>query len=102
MGRGEELRDFQRDTVVGCHLCQKSTREMSALLALPQAGCPLSTRPKVQDRMAVLVCNLKPAMTKGFVSPAVSLHQILRQSGNPGPARRSSARRQSYFSTIFR
>ncbi|XP_029951021.1 aminoacyl tRNA synthase complex-interacting multifunctional protein 1-like [Salarias fasciatus] len=37
MGRGEELSDFQRGTVVGCHLSKKSTREISALLALPQS-----------------------------------------------------------------
>ncbi|XP_041838989.1 aminoacyl tRNA synthase complex-interacting multifunctional protein 1-like isoform X2 [Melanotaenia boesemani] len=37
MGRGEELSDFQRGTVVGCHLCNKSVREISALLNLPRS-----------------------------------------------------------------
>ncbi|CAG5928603.1 unnamed protein product [Menidia menidia] len=37
MGRGEELSEFQRGTVVGCHLCQKSVREISALLNLPRS-----------------------------------------------------------------
>nr|XP_019956705.1 PREDICTED: aminoacyl tRNA synthase complex-interacting multifunctional protein 1-like [Paralichthys olivaceus] len=37
MGRSEELSDFQRGTVVGCHLCQKSVREISALLKLPRS-----------------------------------------------------------------
>nr|XP_046272014.1 uncharacterized protein LOC124073656 isoform X2 [Scatophagus argus] len=37
MGRGKELSDFQRGTVVGCHMCKKSTREISALLNLPQS-----------------------------------------------------------------
>ncbi|XP_044203105.1 aminoacyl tRNA synthase complex-interacting multifunctional protein 1-like [Thunnus albacares] len=37
MGRGEELSDFQRGTVVGCHLCKKSVREISALLNLPRS-----------------------------------------------------------------
>ncbi|KAM6940327.1 aminoacyl tRNA synthase complex-interacting multifunctional protein 1-like isoform 2-T2 [Xenentodon cancila] len=37
MGRGEELSDFQRGTVVGCHLCKKSVREISALLKLPRS-----------------------------------------------------------------
>ncbi|XP_061586631.1 aminoacyl tRNA synthase complex-interacting multifunctional protein 1-like [Cololabis saira] len=37
MGRGEELSDFQRGTVVGCHLCKKSVREISALLELPRS-----------------------------------------------------------------
>ncbi|XP_067354720.1 aminoacyl tRNA synthase complex-interacting multifunctional protein 1-like isoform X2 [Channa argus] len=37
MGRGEELSDFQRGTVVGCHLCNKSVREIAALLNLPRS-----------------------------------------------------------------
>uniref|UniRef100_A0A3B4Z9W2 Aminoacyl tRNA synthase complex-interacting multifunctional protein 1-like n=1 Tax=Stegastes partitus TaxID=144197 RepID=A0A3B4Z9W2_9TELE len=37
MGRSEELSDFQRGTVVGCHLCKKSVREISALLDLPRS-----------------------------------------------------------------
>lgn len=35
MGRGMELSDFQRGTVVGCYLCKKSNREIAALLNLP-------------------------------------------------------------------
>ncbi|XP_040003263.1 aminoacyl tRNA synthase complex-interacting multifunctional protein 1-like [Xiphias gladius] len=37
MGRSEELSDFQRGTVVGCHLCKKTVREISALLNLPRS-----------------------------------------------------------------
>ncbi len=37
MGRGEELSDFQRGTVVGCYMCKKSVREISALLNLPRS-----------------------------------------------------------------
>ncbi|XP_058495727.1 aminoacyl tRNA synthase complex-interacting multifunctional protein 1-like [Solea solea] len=37
MGRSEELSDFQRGTVVGCHLSKKSVREISALLDLPRS-----------------------------------------------------------------
>uniref|UniRef100_UPI0037E7D725 aminoacyl tRNA synthase complex-interacting multifunctional protein 1-like n=1 Tax=Semicossyphus pulcher TaxID=241346 RepID=UPI0037E7D725 len=37
MGRREELSDFQRGTIVGCHLCKKSVREISALLNLPRS-----------------------------------------------------------------
>ncbi|XP_069024189.1 aminoacyl tRNA synthase complex-interacting multifunctional protein 1-like [Embiotoca jacksoni] len=37
MGRSEELSDFQRGTVVGCHMCNKSVREISALLKLPRS-----------------------------------------------------------------
>ena len=34
----EELSDFQRDTVIGCHLSNKSVRQMSALLELPRSS----------------------------------------------------------------
>ncbi|XP_028309210.1 aminoacyl tRNA synthase complex-interacting multifunctional protein 1-like [Gouania willdenowi] len=37
MGRGKELSDFQRGTVVGCHLSKKSIRETSAMLKLPRS-----------------------------------------------------------------
>ncbi|XP_063738848.1 uncharacterized protein LOC134864038 isoform X2 [Eleginops maclovinus] len=37
MGRGEELSDFQRGRVVGCHLAKKSVREISALLKMPRS-----------------------------------------------------------------
>lgn len=37
MGRSEELSDFQRGTVVGCYMCKKSVREISALLNLPKS-----------------------------------------------------------------
>nr|XP_029132013.1 aminoacyl tRNA synthase complex-interacting multifunctional protein 1-like [Labrus bergylta] len=37
MGRREELSDFQRGTIVGCHMCKKSVREISALLQLPRS-----------------------------------------------------------------
>ncbi|XP_035491887.2 aminoacyl tRNA synthase complex-interacting multifunctional protein 1-like [Scophthalmus maximus] len=37
MGRSKELSDFQRGTVIGCHLCKKSVREISAMLDLPRS-----------------------------------------------------------------
>lgn len=37
MGRREELSDFQRGTVVGCHMCKKSVREISSLLNMPRS-----------------------------------------------------------------
>ncbi|XP_041641204.1 aminoacyl tRNA synthase complex-interacting multifunctional protein 1-like isoform X2 [Cheilinus undulatus] len=37
MGRGNELSEFQRGTIVGCHMSKKSTREISRLLDLPQS-----------------------------------------------------------------
>ena len=37
MGRSQELSEFQHGTVIGCHLCNKSSREMSSLLNIPQS-----------------------------------------------------------------
>ncbi|CAI9590963.1 unnamed protein product [Staurois parvus] len=35
MGRSQELSEFKRSTVIGCHLCNKSIREISLLLNIP-------------------------------------------------------------------
>ncbi|XP_077461432.1 aminoacyl tRNA synthase complex-interacting multifunctional protein 1-like [Stigmatopora argus] len=37
MGRSGELSEFQRGTVVGCHMCQKSLRQIANLLNLPRS-----------------------------------------------------------------
>ncbi|KAI4898858.1 hypothetical protein NFI96_004520 [Prochilodus magdalenae] len=37
MGRSQELSEFQRGAVIGCHQCNKSTREISSLLNIPQS-----------------------------------------------------------------
>ncbi|CAI9553725.1 unnamed protein product, partial [Staurois parvus] len=37
MGRSQELSEFMRGTVIGCHLCNKSVREISFLLNIPQS-----------------------------------------------------------------
>ena len=37
MGRSQELSEFQRGTVIGWHLCNKSSREISSLLNIPQS-----------------------------------------------------------------
>ena len=37
MGRTEELSDFQRGTIIGCHLSNKSVHQISALLELPRS-----------------------------------------------------------------
>ncbi len=37
MGRSQELSEFQRGTVIGCHLCNKFSRENSSLLNIPQS-----------------------------------------------------------------
>uniref|UniRef100_A0A3Q2W3X4 Tc1-like transposase DDE domain-containing protein n=1 Tax=Haplochromis burtoni TaxID=8153 RepID=A0A3Q2W3X4_HAPBU len=37
MGRSQELSEFQRGTVIGCHLSSRSSREISSLLNIPQS-----------------------------------------------------------------
>ncbi|CAI9578781.1 unnamed protein product, partial [Staurois parvus] len=37
MGRSQELSEFKRGTVIGCHLCNKSIREISLLLNIPRS-----------------------------------------------------------------
>ena len=37
MGRSQELSEFQRGTVIGCHLCNKSSREIFSQLNIPQS-----------------------------------------------------------------
>ncbi|CAI9613151.1 unnamed protein product, partial [Staurois parvus] len=37
MGRSQELSEFKRGTMVGCHLCNKSILEISLLLNIPQS-----------------------------------------------------------------
>ncbi|CAI9552947.1 unnamed protein product [Staurois parvus] len=36
MGRSQE-REFKRGSVIGCHLCNKSIREISLLLNIPRS-----------------------------------------------------------------
>ncbi|CAI9576890.1 unnamed protein product, partial [Staurois parvus] len=38
MGCSQELSAFKRGTVTGCHLCNKSIREISLLLNVPQSN----------------------------------------------------------------
>ncbi|CAI9546547.1 unnamed protein product, partial [Staurois parvus] len=37
MGHSQELSEFKRGTVIGCHLCNKSIRDISLLLNIPQS-----------------------------------------------------------------
>ncbi|CAI9563067.1 unnamed protein product [Staurois parvus] len=37
MGRSQELSEFKRGIVIGCHLCNKSIREISLLLNIPRS-----------------------------------------------------------------
>ena len=38
MGHSQELSEFQCGSVIGCHLCNKSSCEMSSLLNIPQSA----------------------------------------------------------------
>ncbi|CAI9550252.1 unnamed protein product [Staurois parvus] len=38
MGRSQELSEFKRGTVIGCRLCNKSIRDISLLLNIPQTA----------------------------------------------------------------
>ncbi|CAI9610812.1 unnamed protein product [Staurois parvus] len=38
MDRSQDLSEFKRGTVIGCHLCNKSIYEMSLLLNIPRSN----------------------------------------------------------------
>ncbi|CAI9576481.1 unnamed protein product [Staurois parvus] len=38
MGHTQELSEFKHGTMIGCHLCNKSIREISFLLSIPPAA----------------------------------------------------------------
>ncbi|CAI9565644.1 unnamed protein product [Staurois parvus] len=38
MGCSQELNEFKRGTVIGCHLCNKSIHEISLLLNIPRSA----------------------------------------------------------------
>ncbi|CAI9594908.1 unnamed protein product, partial [Staurois parvus] len=37
LGRSQQLSEFKHGTVIGCHLCNKSIREISLLLNIPRS-----------------------------------------------------------------
>ncbi|CAI9533876.1 unnamed protein product [Staurois parvus] len=37
MGRSQEVSELKRGTVIGCHLCNKSIRDISWLLNIPRS-----------------------------------------------------------------
>ncbi|CAI9619288.1 unnamed protein product [Staurois parvus] len=39
MGRSQELNEFKHDTVIGCHLCNKSIRGDFFLLYISMVNC---------------------------------------------------------------
>ncbi|CAI9610232.1 unnamed protein product [Staurois parvus] len=38
MGCSQELSEFKHGTIIGCHLCNKSIREISLLLNIPRSS----------------------------------------------------------------
>ncbi|CAI9572419.1 unnamed protein product [Staurois parvus] len=69
MGRSQMLSEFKGSTVIGCHLCNRSIREIYLLLNIPQSYCmwyynkveetqPRSGRPPLNSR-AVETCSMQ-------------------------------------------
>ncbi|CAI9620055.1 unnamed protein product [Staurois parvus] len=52
MGCSQELIEFKRGTVMGCHLCNKSMREISLLLNIPWPAVSSITMWKQQGTTA--------------------------------------------------
>ena len=91
MGYSQELSEFQRGTVTGCHLCNKSSREISSLLSISQstvsgiitkwkrlgttATQPRSGRPrKMTERgQRMLRCIVSRGHQRGWILSQVSL-----------------------------
>ncbi|CAI9574185.1 unnamed protein product [Staurois parvus] len=70
MGRSQELSEFKCGTVIGSHLCNKSIRDISLLLNIPQSavsgiitkwkqlGTTATNTPSLDSR-AVEMCSLE-------------------------------------------
>ncbi|CAI9582631.1 unnamed protein product, partial [Staurois parvus] len=69
MGRSQELSEFKLGTVIGCHLCNKSIREISLLLNIPQSTVggiitkwkqlvPTATQPQSERGHRMLKCTV--------------------------------------------
>ncbi|CAI9577457.1 unnamed protein product [Staurois parvus] len=53
MGHSQELSEFKRGSVIGCHLCNKCLREISLLLNIPQSTvCGIITKSKQLGKTA--------------------------------------------------
>ncbi|CAI9598938.1 unnamed protein product [Staurois parvus] len=70
MGRSQELSEFKHGTVIGCHLCNKSIREISLLLNILQSTASgiitkwkqletAAIQPLPLDSRAVETCSLE-------------------------------------------
>ncbi|CAI9580979.1 unnamed protein product [Staurois parvus] len=70
MGRSQELSEFKRGTVIGCHLCNKSICEISLLLNIPQSTVSgvitkwkqlrtTATQPQSKQGQRMLECTVR-------------------------------------------
>ncbi|CAI9600070.1 unnamed protein product [Staurois parvus] len=77
MGHSQEISEFKCGAVIGCHLCNKSIREISLLLNIPRSSVSgIITKWKQLGTTAI-----KPATGSGDVFSGVTNHDSL--SGNP-------------------
>ncbi|CAI9584274.1 unnamed protein product, partial [Staurois parvus] len=87
MGRSQALSEFKRGTVIGCHLCNKSIREISLLLNIPrstvsgiitkwkQLGTTATQPPSEQSQ-----CMLKRTVRRSCQLSAESIAKYLQTS----------------------
>ncbi|CAI9623420.1 unnamed protein product [Staurois parvus] len=69
MGRSQELSEFTRGTMIGCHLCNKSIHEISWLLNFPRSTVSgiitkwkqlgtIATQPRSERGQRMLKCTV--------------------------------------------
>ncbi|CAI9610941.1 unnamed protein product, partial [Staurois parvus] len=87
MGRSQELSAFKRGTVIGCHLCNKSIRDISLLLNIPRSTVSgiitkwkqlgtIATQPRSERGQ----CMLKRTVRKSCQLTAESIAKDLQTS----------------------
>ncbi|CAI9552620.1 unnamed protein product [Staurois parvus] len=60
MGCSQELSEFKRYIMIGCHLCNKSIHEISLLLNIPSTNSGTITKWKQQGTTATQPRNGRP------------------------------------------
>ncbi|CAI9623213.1 unnamed protein product, partial [Staurois parvus] len=85
MGRSQELSEFNRGTVIGCHLCNKSIPEMSLLLSIPWSTvsgiitkCKQLGTTATQSRSEQGQCMLKRTVHRSHQLSAESIAEDLQ------------------------
>ncbi|CAI9557710.1 unnamed protein product [Staurois parvus] len=78
MGRSQEVSEFKCGTVIGCHLCNKSIRDISWLLNIPRSAVSgiitkwkqlgtTATQPPSERGQRMLKCTVHSAQTSPTV-----------------------------------